>query len=87
MSDTPAEEHHHHTVSERLDAARAAAEEVVAEESGQLGGELNALAVPFEEVVAAVRAAIDPDTLAEREDGKDEGTEAADTAPGKTPDP
>lgn len=67
MTDEPTEPHHHHTVSERLDAAHAAAEEVVAEESGQLGGALNALAVPFEEAVAAVRAAINPDGLAEHE--------------------
>jgi hypothetical protein len=58
---------HHHTVRERVDAARAAAEEVVAEESGQLGGEVNALALPFEEAAAAVRAAIHPDRLAENE--------------------
>jgi hypothetical protein len=58
---------HHHSLRERLDAAEAAADEVVAEESGQLGGEVNALAVPFEEIAAAVRAAIHPDGLAEDE--------------------
>jgi hypothetical protein len=58
---------HHHTLRERLDAAEAAADEVVAEESGQLGGEVNALAVPFEEVAAAVRAAIHPDRVADAE--------------------
>ncbi len=63
--ETPPE--HHHTLRERLDAAEAAASEVVAEESGQLGGEVNALAVPFEEIAAAVKAAINPDRLAEHE--------------------
>ena len=58
---------HHHTLRERLDAAEAAADEVVAEESGQLGGEVNALAVPFEEIAAAVKAAIHPDDLAKDE--------------------
>jgi hypothetical protein len=58
---------HHHGIRERLDAARAAAEEVVAEESGQLGGEVSGLAVPFEELAAAVRAAIHPHELAEHE--------------------
>ena len=58
---------HHHTLRERLNAAEAAADEVVAEESGQLGGEVNALAVPFEQIAAAVRAAIHPDGLAESE--------------------
>ncbi len=67
MTDEPTEPRHHHTISERLAAAHAAAEEVVAEESGQLGGALNALAVPFEEAVAAVRAAINPDGRAEDE--------------------
>ncbi len=66
MSDDPAAAHHH-SLRERLDAAKAAAEEVVAEESGQLGGEVGALAVPFEEIAAAVRAAIHPDGLAESE--------------------
>ncbi len=65
MSDDPAREHH--SLRERWDAAHAAAEEVVAEESGQLGGEVSALAVPFEEIVAAVGAAIHPDRLAEGE--------------------
>ena len=67
MSDEPPAPHHHHTLRERLDAAEAAADEVVAEESGQLGGEVNALAVPFEEIAAAVKAAIHPDSLAEDE--------------------
>jgi hypothetical protein len=66
MSEEKAPEHHH-SLRERLDAAEAAADEVVAEESGQLGGELNALAVPFEEIAAAVRAAIHPHALAEHE--------------------
>ncbi len=75
MSDetTPA---HHHTLRERLDAAEAAAAEVVAEESGQLGSEVGALAVPFEEIAAAVRAAIHPDGVAEDEvvDGDETGS-------------
>ncbi len=58
---------HHHGLRERLDAAEAAADEVVAEESGQLGGEVNALALPFEEIAAAVKAAIHPHDLAEHE--------------------
>jgi hypothetical protein len=57
----------HHSLRERIDAAEAAAEEVVSEESGQLGSEVGALAVPFEEIAAAVRAAIHPDRLAEDE--------------------
>ena len=65
MSDEPAPRHH--SLRERLDAAEAAAAEVVAEESGQLGGEVNALAVPLEEIAAAVRAAINPGGLAEHE--------------------
>jgi hypothetical protein len=60
---------HHHTVRERIDAAEAAADEVVADESGQLGGEVNALLLPFEEAAAALRAAIDPDRLAEEQEG------------------
>jgi hypothetical protein len=56
---------HHHTIRERVDAAEAAADEVVANEGGQLSGEVNALAVPFEEAAAALRAAIHPDRLAE----------------------
>jgi len=56
-------ERHHHSLHERLEAAEAAAEEVVAEESG----EVNKLAIPFEEIAAAVHAAIHPDELAERE--------------------
>jgi hypothetical protein len=75
MSDetTPA---HHHTLRERLNAAEAAADEVVAEESGQLGSEVGALAVPFEEIAAAVRAAIHPDGVAEDEvvDGDETGS-------------
>lgn len=76
---------HHHTMRERLDAAEAAADEVVAEESGQLGGEVNALAVPFEEIAAAVKAAIHPDQLAEHEvvtkkPAVDEDPEAEDQA-------
>jgi hypothetical protein len=66
MSDEPTPPHHH-TLRERVDAAEAAADEVVAEESGQLGGEVNALAVPFEEIAAAVRAAIHPDRVADAE--------------------
>ena len=66
MSDDDAATHHH-SLRERLDAAEAAADEVVAEESGQLGGEVNELAVPFEEIAAAVHAAIHPDGLAEHE--------------------
>ncbi len=58
---------HHHSLRERIDAAEAAADEVVSEESGQLGSEVGALAVPFEEIAAAVRAAIHPDRLAEDE--------------------
>jgi hypothetical protein len=58
---------HHHSLRERLDAAEAAAAEVVAEESGQLAGEVNALAVPFEEIAAAVKAAIHPHDLAKDE--------------------
>lgn len=65
---------HHHSLRERLDAAEAAADEVVSEESGQLGGELGALAVPFEEIAAAVRAAIHPDRLAEDEVVGGDGT-------------
>ena len=61
------EERPHHSLRERLDAARAAADEVVAEESGQLGSETSALAVPFEQAAAAVRAAVDPESLAEGE--------------------
>jgi hypothetical protein len=68
MSDeTGPPEKHHHTLRERLDAAEAAADEVVSEEGGQLGGEVSALAVPFEEIAAAVRAAIHPHELAEDE--------------------
>jgi hypothetical protein len=67
MSEKTDREHHHHTLRERLDAAHAAADEVVAEEGGQLGGEVNALAVPFEEIAAAVRAAIHPDSLGDDE--------------------
>jgi len=70
--------HHHHTLRERIDAAEAAADEVVAEESGQLGGEVSALAVPFEEIAAAVRAAIHPHDLAEHEVVDDNEREAGD---------
>jgi hypothetical protein len=59
---------HHHTIRERIDAAEAAADEVVADEGGQLSGEVNALAVPFEEAAAALRAAIHPDRLADDRD-------------------
>jgi hypothetical protein len=61
---------HHHTIRERIDAAEAAADEVVADESGQLAGEVNALALPFEEAAAALRAAIHPDRLAEEGEEK-----------------
>jgi N-acetylglutamate synthase-like GNAT family acetyltransferase len=71
---------HHHTLRERLDAAEAAADEVVAEESGQLAGEVGALAVPFEEIAAAVRAAIHPDSLAEGEVVTEPAKETAETA-------
>ncbi|HWF58316.1 MAG TPA: hypothetical protein VG520_08190, partial [Candidatus Dormibacteraeota bacterium] len=60
MSDETKPEHHH-TLRERIDAAEAAADEVVADEGGQMSGEVNALAVPFEEAAAALRAAIHPD--------------------------
>lgn len=76
---------HHHTLRERIDAAEAAADEVVAEESGQLGGEVNALAVPFEEIAAAVRAAINPDRLAEHEVVADKAQDDADPAPEEPP--
>lgn len=56
-------EQHHHSLRERLDAAEAAADEVVSEETG----EVNKLAVPFEELAAAVHAAIHPDEIAESE--------------------
>jgi hypothetical protein len=59
---------HHHTIRERIDAAEAAADEVVADESGQLGGEVNALLLPFEEAAAALRAAIHPDRLADEQE-------------------
>jgi hypothetical protein len=62
MSDDDTEQHHH-SLRERLDAAEAAAEEVVSEETG----EVNKLAIPFEELAAAVHAAIHPDELAEHE--------------------
>jgi hypothetical protein len=60
---------HHHTIRERIDAAEAAADEVVADESGQLSGEVNALLLPFEEAAAALRAAVHPDSLAEEQEG------------------
>ncbi|HEX4754212.1 MAG TPA: hypothetical protein VH661_00480 [Candidatus Dormibacteraeota bacterium] len=69
-------EHDHHSLRERLDAAEAAAEEVVSEESG----EVNKLAVPFEELAAAVHAAIHPDELADR-DGPGEADGVDDPAP------
>ena len=75
----------HHGLRERIEAAEAAAEEVVAEESGQLGGEVNALAVPFEEIAAAVRAAIHPDRLAEHEAREGEETRSADGDPAPPP--
>lgn len=84
MSDTT-DPKHHHTLRERLDAAHAAADEVVAEEGGQIGGEVSALAVPFEEIAAAVRAAIHPDSLGDDEviDGDSEtaGEEAGAVGP------
>lgn len=67
---------HHHTIRERIDAAEAAADEVVAEESGQLAGEVNALVLPFEEAAAALRAAIHPDRLAEHEVAQDAAARA-----------
>jgi hypothetical protein len=71
MSDETPAPHHHHTIRERLDAAEAAADEVVAGEGGQLSGEVNALAVPFEEAAAALRAAIHPDRLADEGEGQE----------------
>jgi hypothetical protein len=73
MSDETKPEHHH-TLRERIDAAEAAADEVVADEGGQMSGEVNALAVPFEEAAAALRAAIHPDRVAD-EDSDDEPAE------------
>jgi hypothetical protein len=70
MTDETKPEHHHHTIRERIDAAEAAADEAVADEGGQLSGEVNALAVPFEEAAAALRAAIHPDRLAEEGEEK-----------------
>jgi len=67
-SETP---QHHHTIRERLDAAEAAADEVVADEGGQLSGEVNALLLPLEEVAAALRAAIHPDRLADEAETHD----------------
>jgi hypothetical protein len=75
MSDDDTE--HHHSLRERLDAAEAAAEEVVSEESG----EVNKLAVPFEELAAAVHAAIHPDELAERDVPGEAGGGVNDPAP------
>jgi hypothetical protein len=37
----------------------------------RLSGEVNALAVPFEEAAAALRAAIHPDRLADEGEGQD----------------
>jgi hypothetical protein len=68
---------HHHTLRERIDAAEAAADEVVADESGQMAGEVNALVLPFEEAAAAVRAAFHPDRLAEKDDAPPEHRNAA----------
>ncbi len=91
MSDDAEPESTRPSLRDRLDAARAAAEEVVAEESGQLGGEVSALALPFEEIAAAVGAAIHPDRLAEREVQSSRATgQAADgeaTADGAAPAP
>ncbi len=79
MTDDPAPRHP--SLRDRLDAAHAAADEVVAEESGQLGSEVGALALPFEELAAAVRAAIDPGSLADGE----ERPRAVDAGPGAAP--
>jgi hypothetical protein len=68
MSDETTPPQHYHTIRERIDAAEAAADEVVADESGQMSGEVNALAIPFEEAAAAVRAAINPDRLGDDRD-------------------
>ncbi len=89
MSDETAPPHHH-TIRERIEAAEAAADEVVAAESGQLGGEVNALALPFEEAAAAVRAAVHPDRLAEHAGEEDAATSseepaAADLGPAAEP--
>lgn len=78
---------HHHTLHERLEAAEAAADEVVAEESGQLGSEVGALAVPFEEIAAAVKAAIHPDKLAEDEVVHAEDAAGGDSAAADRPEP
>ena len=69
MSDEPLDpsEHHHPPLRERLDAAEAAADEVVADEGGQLAGEVSGLALPFEEAVAAVRAALHPHDIVDPE--------------------
>ncbi|MEO8897131.1 MAG: hypothetical protein ABI352_02835 [Candidatus Dormibacter sp.] len=86
MSDDDTERHHH-SLRERLDAAEAAAEEVVSEESG----EVNKLALPFEELAAAVHAAIHPDELADHEvAGEADNVNdhaPADDAPGDKPAP
>jgi hypothetical protein len=71
---------HHHTLRERIDAAEAAADEVVADGGEQLGGEVNALVLPFEEAAAAVRAAFHPDRLAEEDDDHDAPPEPTDAA-------
>ncbi|HSP65647.1 MAG TPA: hypothetical protein VLO10_05590 [Candidatus Deferrimicrobium sp.] len=81
MTDEETTPDHHHTLRDRLNAAEAAADQIVAEESGQLGGEVNALAVPFEEIAAAVRAAIHPGGLAENEVVSGEDTPKADDEP------
>jgi hypothetical protein len=80
----PSEPPHRHSLRERLDAAEAAADEVVATEGGQLGGEVSGLAVPFEEIAAAMRAAIHPDDLGEDEVVDGDGP-AAEPPPAEKP--
>lgn len=84
MSEEPTPKHHH-TLRERLDAAEAAADEVVADQGGQMSGEVNALAVPFEEAAAALRAAIHPDRLAE-EGERDDAADHPETPAAGEPD-
>lgn len=76
------EKHHHHSLHERLEAARTAADEVVADEAGQLASETDGVFVPFEEAAAAIRAALHPD----RVDGDDAagGSAADDGAEGES---
>lgn len=81
MTDAPHEPRQHHSLRERLDAAEAAAEEVVAEESGQMVGEVSGLVLPFEQAAAAVRAAIHPGRLAEHETVHRAGADGDDDAP------